>query len=146
MNTEVQNFLQGKSFAVVGVSRNDKKFGSSIYTEMKSHGLKVFAVNPAMTEFAGDPCYPNVGAINDKVDGVVVCLPTSKGADVVKDVAAAGIKNLWLQQGADSPALVKQAQDLGLSTVAGKCIFMYLEPVKSVHGFHRFFARLFGQI
>ncbi len=146
MNKEVQEFIQGKNFAVVGVSSNKQKFGSAIYTDLKDRGYKVFAVNPVLKEFAGDPCFANVGAINDKIDGVIVCIPPAKGEQVVKDTAAAGIKNIWLQQGADSPALVKQAQDLGLVTVAGKCILMYMEPVKSIHAFHRFFAKLFGQM
>lgn len=146
MNQEVQDFIQGKSFAVVGVSRNEKKLGTAIFADLKDRGYQVFPVNPAMTDFMGSACYPNVGAINDRVDGVIVCVPTSKGEQVVKDTAAAGIKKIWLQQGADSPALVKQAQDLGLSIVSGKCILMYMEPVKSFHGFHRFIAKLFGQM
>jgi predicted CoA-binding protein len=146
MKKEVQDFIQGKIFAVVGVSRNDKKFGSAIYTELKDRGYSVFGVNPNLTEFAGSPCYPTVGAINNKVDGVIVCVPPVKGEQIVKDTAAAGIKNIWLQQGADSPSLVKQAQDLKLNTVSGKCILMYMEPVKSFHSFHRFFAKLFGQM
>jgi len=39
-------------------------------------------------------------------------------------------------------ALVK---DLGLSAVSGKCIMMYAQPVTSVHSWHKFFAKLFGQ-
>jgi uncharacterized protein len=145
MDKEVKDFIEGKSFAVVGVSRNDKKFGSAIYTELKDRGFTVYPVNPNMTEFNGSPCFSNVGAINEKVDGVIVCVPPAKGEQAVKDTAAAGIKQIWLQQGADSPALVKQAKELKLNTVSGKCILMYMEPVKSFHAFHRFFARLFGQ-
>jgi hypothetical protein len=146
MKKEVQEFIQGKNFAVVGVSCNKQKFGSAIYTDLKDRGYKVFAVNPVLKEFAGDPCYTNVGAINDKIDGVIVCVPPAKGEQVVKDTHTAGIKNIWLQQGADSPALVKLANELQLNTVAGKCILMYMEPVKSIHAFHRFVAKLFGQM
>ena len=145
MDKAVKDFIAGKSFAVVGVSRNDKKFGSAIYTDLKDRGYTVYPVNPNLNEFNGSPCFANVGAINDKVDGVIVCVPTAKGEQVVKDTAAAGIKQIWLQQGADSPELVKLARSLNLNTVSGKCILMYLEPVKSFHAFHRFFAKLFGQ-
>lgn len=145
MDKKVQEFLQAKRLAVVGVSRSNTKFGTSIYTELKARGLEVYGVNPNMDQIDGDKCYANLSELSGKVDGIIVCVSPQKASQVVQDAAAAGITKIWLQQGASSNAVTKTAHDLGLDPVTGKCILMYAGEVNSVHNFHRFFAKLFGQ-
>ncbi|MDR3573669.1 MAG: CoA-binding protein [Anaerolineaceae bacterium] len=146
MNENILNFVQCKRIAVVGVSRDPKKFGTAIYTELKKRGYQVYPVNPAMTELAGEPCYPNLQALNGKVDGAVICLQPSKVTALLQEAAQIGLHNLWLQQGSASPEVLKTAQDLGLNPVSKKCILMYAAPVQSFHGFHRFVTKLVGQL
>lgn len=145
MDQRVQDFLQAKRLAVVGVSRNDKKFGTAIYTELKLRGFEVYGVNPNMDTIAGEKCYPSVSELAGKVDGVVICLPPSKASVVLREAASSGIKRIWLQQGSQSLETSKVASEFGITPVTGKCILMYAGEVKSIHAFHRFFARLFGQ-
>lgn len=146
MNQAINDFINGKRIAVVGVSRNAKKFGNAIYTELKQRGYQVFAVNPSINEIAGDPCYPNLKALQGKIDGVLVCVPSSKGETVLREAAELGLHNVWLQQGADSPKLIKLGSELGLNMVSRKCILMYAPPVRSFHKFHRAIAKLFSQL
>jgi uncharacterized protein len=145
MDKNVEDFLQVKRLAIAGVSRSDKKFGTAIYTELKSRGFEVYGINPNMDLVAGDKCYPNVAELTGKVDGVVICLPPQKSAQVLRESVAAGIRKIWLQQGAQSAETTKVARELGVTPVEGKCILMYAGEVKSIHGFHKFFARLIGQ-
>lgn len=145
MDANIQNFLQAKRLAIAGVSRSEQKFGTAIYKELKQRGFQVFGVNPQMQTIAGDPCYATIGELAGKVDGVVICLPPQKAADVIRQAAAAGIQKIWLQQGSQSALTSQAAREAGVSPVEGKCILMYAGEVKSVHAFHRFFARLFGQ-
>ena len=146
MNQAINDFINGKRIAVVGVSRNAKKFGNAIYTELKQRGYQVFAVNPSINEIASEPCYPNLKALQGKIDGVLVCVPSSKGETVLREAAELGLHNVWLQQGADSPKLIKLGSELGLNMVSRKCILMYAPPVRSFHNFHRAIAKLFGQL
>ena len=44
--TTVTDFLSQRVLAVVGASRDPKKFGNSIYRELKRKGYKVLPVNP----------------------------------------------------------------------------------------------------
>jgi uncharacterized protein len=144
MDKTIQEFLQCKQIAVVGVSHNPNKFGASIYRELKSRGYQVFAVNPSLQEIAGEPCYPNLAALQGKVDGAVICIQPAKVAAVLQEAAQAGLQRIWLQQGSESPEALKTAAELGLNPVTKKCILMYAQPVQSFHRFHRFFVKLFG--
>ncbi len=145
MDQKIQDFIQAKRLAVVGVSRSEQKFGTAIYKELKARGFQVFGVNPQMQTIAGDICYASIGELAGKVDGAVICLPPQKAAIVIREAAAAGIKNLWLQQGSQSLETKQAAHEAGVSPVEGKCILMYAGEVKSIHGFHKFVAKLFGQ-
>jgi predicted CoA-binding protein len=145
MDQLTQDFLQLKRLAIVGVSRSPAKFGNTIYTELKVRGFDVYGVNPQMDAIAGDKCYANLSELAGKVDGVVICLPPQKAADVVKEAAAAGIKKVWLQQGSQSLETAKAAREAGVTPVEGKCILMYAGKVTSFHAFHKFFATLLGQ-
>lgn len=146
MKQEIVDFLEGKRFAVVGVSRAEKKFGNAIFTELKARGFQMYAVHPEMKEIGGEPCYPNLAALQGKIDGVIVCVQPDKAGAVLRDAANAGVKNVWLQSGAQSAETQALAASLGLKVVAGKCILMYAQPVGSFHGFHRGIMRLFGQL
>ena len=142
----IKKFTQLKKIAIVGVSRNKDKFGNMIYRDMKASGYQVMAVNPNADMVEGDRCYAGLGALPEKPDGVVVVVPPEDGLKVIDEAAALGINNVWIQQGANSREIDQRCADLNLNCVSGECIFMYLEPVKSIHGFHRFFKRLLGKM
>ncbi len=146
MNQAIQDFIQGKRIAIVGVSRSGKKFGNTIYAELKARGYQVSIVHPKAQEIDGEPCFPNLAALRGKIDGVVICVSPDQAGEVLREAVQAGVKNIWLQQGAQSPEVLAQARQLGVNPVAGKCILMYAQPVRSFHRFHRGFMQLFGQL
>jgi predicted CoA-binding protein len=146
MDTNIEEFISKKRIAIAGVSRSGKKFGNSAQKELKSRGYEVFLIHPEAKEIDGDPCYPSLAYLNGRVDGVLVSLPPSQAGSVLREAAAAGVQNVWLQQGAETKELIALGKDLGLKMVSGKCILMYAPPVKSFHGFHRFVNRLLGQL
>jgi predicted CoA-binding protein len=145
MKKEIQEFIDSKRIAIMGASRTGKKFGNMIADELKPKGYEVFLVHPEAKEISGQVCYPNIAALKEQVDAVLICLPPAKAKQAVQEVADAGLKKVWLQQGSQSPEVLALAKQLGLSTVAGKCIMMYADPVSSLHGWHRTFAKIFGQ-
>jgi len=142
----IEEFLQLKKLAVVGVSRNKDKFGNMIYRELRTHGYQVMAVNPNADMVEGDRCYAGLGALPEKPEGVVVVVPSTDGIKVVEEAAALGIHYIWVQQGANSQEVEQRCGEYNLACISGECIFMYLEPVTSIHAFHRFFRRLFGKM
>ncbi len=148
MNTSIQEFISGKRIAIVGASRtNDKyKFGNMAGTELKRRGYEVYFVHPQAELINGETVYPNLSALRGRVDGILVSLPAAKSADVLCEAATLGIRNVWIQQGGEFADLIKLGEELKLNLVAGKCILMYAQPVRSFHSIHRFIVRLSGQL
>lgn len=142
MNQAIKDFVQLKRIAVIGVSRSDTKFGNSIYKELKGKGYEVVAVHPTLELFDNDRCYKTISEIDPKVDGVFINVKKEKVKPILDEAHQAGVKNVWLQQGSESPETVQYGNSLGLNLVSGGCIMMYAEPVNSVHSFHRWIWRL----
>lgn len=146
MEKTVQDFMGLKHIAIVGASRSGKKFGNTIAAELKERQYQVYLVHPEAKEIGGEPCYPSLAALEGKAEGVLICVPPRAAVQALREAAQTGLKNIWLQQGAQSSEALALAKELGLNPVTGKCILMYAQPVRSVHAFHRLVARLFGQM
>jgi hypothetical protein len=138
----VQEFLALDRIAVVGASADPKRFGNTIYRELRGHGHEVVAVNPKAATVEGDPCYPTLDAIPEPVDGVIVMVPPQPALVVLRSCADLGITRVWLFKGLGAPGAVSDevlalCDDLGLEVIAGACPMMFLEPVGGFHSFHR---------
>jgi predicted CoA-binding protein len=74
LEAKVRDFLAQRRIAIAGVSRDQARrpVGNAIYCRLKGAGHEVFAVNPQMSAFDGEPCFPSVGPIPGGVDGVVI--------------------------------------------------------------------------
>ncbi len=142
----IDDFLAQRTLAIVGVSRKTEKFGCTVYRELKAKGYKVFPVNPHAEEVLGDRCYPNLGALPEPVGGVVIVVPPAETERVVQDAAAAQIRRVWMQQGAESEAALRFCKDNGMSVVSGECIMMFAQPVGFGHGLHRWVWGLLGKL
>jgi len=138
------DFVGQRSLAVVGVSRGGKKFGNSAYRELKAKGYRLVPVHPEAEILEGDRCAKNLASLPAPVGGVLIIVPPQQAEQVVQEAAAAGIKRVWLQQGAESQAAIRLAESKGMSVVSGECILMFAEPVGFGHRAHRWIKGLFG--
>lgn len=146
MDQMINDFFSSKNLALVGFSRSGKKFGNAAYKELKKKDYNLFPIHPTESEIDGVKCYPNLTSLKNKIDGVFISIPSEKAEAVLDEAKSIGIRNVWLQKGAESEEVINHAKDLGLNMVTGKCILMYAEPVKSVHKFHRTIVKLFGKL
>jgi len=145
MDQAIQEFIKHKNIAVVGASRQGNKFGNMAGKELQERGYNVFYIHPDTSEIDGQIAYPNLKALNGKVDTLWVSVPAEQGTQVIREASDAGVRKVWLQQGGQSPELLDLGRELDLEIVHGKCILMYAEPVRSFHKFHQVIWKLIGQ-
>jgi predicted CoA-binding protein len=143
----IDRFLAQRHLALVGVSHNEKELANVIYRQLRDGGRTMYGVNrdESLTTVEGDPCYHRLADIPGDVDGVIVMVPASAAADVVRDAIACGIPRVWLHRGvgagAVSPEAVALCDEHGVEVVDGACPMMFAEPVTFVHRVHRAFSR-----
>ncbi len=141
----IDEFVSKKKLAIVGVSRNKKKFGNYICKELSKKGYQIFPVHPSLEKVDGVECYESFEKLPEDVDSLILNIPPYKAKEAVKEVAQQGIKRVWLQQGSSSDEVLKACTDNGIEYVDNECIIMYAEPVESFHKIHRFIWKLIGK-
>ena len=141
---QINEFLNMQPIALVGASRNPKKFGYSVLKELKEKGMKIIPVNPQAEEILGEKSYPNVKMLPSEVKGIIVVTKKDQTASVIRDAKEKGIKNIWIQQMADSKEALDELKDSGINLIKGECILMYYKP-HSMHKFHGSLKKLFGR-
>jgi uncharacterized protein len=142
----VDEFLTQKKIAVVGVSRKKTKFGNAIYKELKQKGYNVFPINPHITTFEGDACYPDLLSLTENVDAVIINVPPAQTEKVVREAKQAGINKVWLQQGSQSDEAVKFCEENGIDCVSNECILMFAQPSAFMHRVHRWVWGVLGKL
>jgi predicted CoA-binding protein len=142
----IDSFVQGKTLALVGVSASGRGFGNAAFKELKARGYRVFPVHPTAATIQGEPCWKRLSQLPEPIDRLLVVTAPSSVEEVAKEAAAAGIRQVWLQQGASTPATVKTCEDLGLQVVHDQCILMFAEPPTGFHKVHRWIWDLLGKI
>ena len=142
----VQDFIDQKTLAIVGVSRDGKKFGNAAFRELKAKGYRLFPVNPNAEEVEGERCYPSLAALPGPVDGVLIVVRPAETDKVVREAVEAGIPRVWMQQGSESAEAVRYCQGHGVSVVHKECILMFAEPTGLGHRMHRWVWGLLGKL
>ncbi len=146
MNLAIDNFLKGKNIAIVGMSAKGAKFGNLAYKELSKKKYKLYPIHPKAKKIDGVKCQDSFEAIDQPIDGVLISVPPTESEKIVKATHKVGIKNIWLQQGAQSDSAIQYCNDNGMNVVHNQCILMYAEPVGSFHKFHRWVWKILGKL
>ncbi|HEY0806096.1 MAG TPA: CoA-binding protein [Pseudonocardiaceae bacterium] len=113
---------QARSIAVVGVSPNPARPSHGVAAYLHRSGLRVFPVNPAITELFGLTAYPSLADLPERVDIVDVFRRPSVVVPVAEQAVVAKAGALWLQLGVINEDAAMLAEDGGLDVVMDLCL------------------------
>ena len=120
-----------KAIAVMGMSDKSWRASYNIGRYLAENGYLVLAVNPAVAEILGRPCYPDLDAAyaasreltGAGIDLVDVFRASEHVPAIVDDVIRLRIPYLWLQDGVMYGDAVARARAAGVKCVENDCIF-----------------------
>jgi predicted CoA-binding protein len=151
----VQDFLAQDGIAVVGVTDQRETGGNLNYRTFKKKGYRVYAVNPRISTFDGDPCYPDLRSIPQRPGAVFMLTSPAVTEQIVRQCVDLGIKHVWMHclmgtkpgLSADStsvsPAAVEMCRANGIAVIPGACPAQFLESDFG-HGMMRRLWKMFG--
>lgn len=142
----IDDFLAQKSLAVVGVSRNGEGFGNVVRKELSEKGYHLTIVHPEADKIGDQPCAHSLAEVAGRVDGLVLVTPPAQTERLVQEAASLGIRRVWMQQGAESPAAIEACERNGIAAVHNECILMFAEPAAWFHRAHRWARGTFGEL
>ncbi|MFQ5943239.1 MAG: CoA-binding protein [Anaerolineales bacterium] len=134
------DFLALKRIAVVGVSDQRETGCNQGYRNFKEAGYEVAAVNPRISVFEGDRCYPDLRSIPDKPDGVFILANPKVTEQIVQHCVELGVQHVWmhcmmgtklgLASGITSVSqeAVQMCRENGITVIPGSCPNQFLNP------------------
>ncbi len=140
----LQNLIQPRRVAVVGVSDTPGKFGHSAALNLKKSNLEaVYFVHHRRTEFMGETCYPSLSDLPDAVDCAVLCTPNHTIIPLLSEagslnipaavVFASGFGEQNSPHSRDLEArMVATAQSFGISVLGPNCLGIY-NAIESIY-------------
>lgn len=159
----VEEFLQQKVIAVTGVKRKQDDAANLAYRNLKQRGYTVYAVNPNTDTFDGDPCYPNLSALPQVPDGVIIVNRAEVALQLLRECVALGIKRVWThcslgsrpwffvrgmapQLGLASAEMAQMARENGITLIPGACPNMFIRNADGAHVFMRGLLKATGAL
>lgn len=140
IDSVVQDFLAQKKIAVVGVSDKRETGCNQAYRKFKEAGYAVSAVNPRLTTFQGDPCYPDLKSIPEKPDAVFILTNPKVTEQIIQQCVDLGIQRVWMHclmgtkpglaagMTSVSEEAVRMCREHGITVIPGSCPNQYLKP------------------
>jgi uncharacterized protein len=132
VDRDIAAFLAGSPFAVAGASTSREKYGNKVLRRYWHAGRTAYPINPNVTSIEGAPCYPNLGAVPERVHAVSIVTPPQVSAAVVDEALGLGIQYLWFQPGAENDVAIAKARAAGVHVIAhGPCVLVLLARLPS---------------
>lgn len=110
--------------AIVGATDDPSKYGSVIYRDLKHKGFEVYAVNPNRDTVDGDPAYKSLADLPVKPTIVNIVVPPELTLIVLEKAHEIGLKNIWVQPGAESPEVMAYLTGNDFNYLANACIMV----------------------
>jgi predicted CoA-binding protein len=151
----VKDFLAQKKIAVVGVSDKRETGCNLSYKKFKESGYQVFGINPRITTFDGDPCYPDLKSLPEKPEAVFILASPKVTDQIVQQCVELGVKHVWMHcmmgtkpglassMSSVSEDAVKKCRENGIAVIPGSCPNQFIKPDIG-HGMMRGIFRMLG--
>src|SRR5947207_1478949 len=100
--------------AIVGASERGP-WQRAIFRNLRDYGFpgRVFLVNPRQKEVFGEPCFPSLGALPERVEHAMVIVPATAVADVLVEADAAGVTSATVYAAAMGDGLDPESKKRG---------------------------------
>ncbi len=123
----IKKFLDSPAFGVVGASSNREKYGNKVLRCYQQKNRKAWAVNPKEPSVEGAPTVASVADLPSEVQSISIITPPPVTEQVVQQAIAKGIRNVWMQPGAESPKAIETCEKAGVNVIGdGSCVLVVL--------------------
>ena len=118
-----------ETIAIVGASSKPDRDSYRVMKFLQDFGYKIFPVNPNIhnARILGQECYPDLSAINERIDMVEVFRTIEHIPCIAYEAIKIKAKIFWTQEGLYSNEAEKIANNAGLKVVMDQCPKKILE-------------------
>ena len=114
--------MSARTIAVVGLSPDPRRPSHGVARYLQRAGYRIIPVNPNVDEVLGEPAYPTLRQVPQRVDVVDVFRRSEFVGPIVDDAIAIKASAVWLQDGVVDEDAARRARASGLDVVMDDCM------------------------
>lgn len=127
LDNDIEQFLSSDAFGVIGASTNRDKYGNKVLRCYLQNNRRVYPVNPRADVIENISCVATIAELPENVKSISIITPPKITEQAVEEAIAKGIKNIWMQPGAESDVAIEKCREKGINVIAhGACILVVL--------------------
>jgi uncharacterized protein len=105
------------SIAIIGASRDRKKYGNKALRAFMQGGWTVYPVNSREESIEGVKAFKSLADIPGPVDRVSLYVPPQLGMQLLDEIVQKNPAEFFLNPGSENPELVEAAEQRGLHPI-----------------------------
>lgn len=127
LDKQIETFFSSQEFAVVGASCDRIKYGNKVLRCYMQKNLVVHPVHPTQKIIEGLSVCRSLTDLPNQVQSISIITPPQVTEDVIAEAIKKGIKNIWIQPGAESKKAIALCIKQQINVIAqGPCILVKL--------------------
>ena len=121
MSSQIDQLLNLKTWAIVGLSNNKERAAFGVAKLLIEKGHTIIPVHPKAETVHGQTSYAKLSDIPVPVDVEDVFINSDLAGDIVDEAIEIGVKGVWLQLDVIDAAAIARAQEAGILAVMNLC-------------------------
>ncbi len=113
-----------RTIAVVGLSSRPARAGYYVPAYLQKFGYRIIPVNPYLKEALGEKAYPDLLALKEPVDLVLIFQRSEAVPPFVDQAIQIGARAIWMQLGISNQSAAEKAYQAGLEVVMDACMLV----------------------
>src|SRR5947209_20309837 len=106
-----------KTIAVVGLSNSPLRPSHGVSAYMQSHGYRIIAVNPEISESLGEKSYKSLLDVRDKIDIANILRSPDRVEEIVDRATQMKVPAAWMQEDVINERAAEKARQGGICVV-----------------------------
>ena len=111
--------MRARTIAVVGASRDHRKFGNKCVRAYKQAGYEVFPVNPYADKIEELTAYPTLADVPAELDRISIYLQPELTRQLLPKIAERTDAEVWFNPGCADTQILEEACDAGINAIEG---------------------------
>ena len=112
------------TIAVVGLSERPDRPSHYVSAYMQAQGYRVYPINPSIESVLGERSYGSLSELPARPDVVNVFRLPRFLPEIVDEMVALGLAQIWVQQGIVHHEAARRAEAAGIRVVMDRCVMV----------------------
>lgn len=106
-----------RAIIIVGASTQRSRFSNKAVRAYRDLGWTVYPVHPAERRIEGLACFPRISDVPGRARTLSLYVRPVIGSAIIDEAPAKGVREVFLNPGAESPELVGRIEELGMRAI-----------------------------